>query len=588
MSGKPSSSTLTTMGELSLNPPDGDKKSHTAVVDLVRKYYPPDWENWEVNNLPSEKIFGSSISPEVEKKIRFALPTLELLQAVYPDAKDASERKFRDLKRRLLSWPFGRTLLYTPHNIMAQIHTKSQDTFMETVNKLKPHILSRQSAGERLKSDLEPSPTATTSPTSKKKRISKSPVQHETPKRTRSSTASPSPLSEQGEHLLSLLLEQQHRQNAMFEHIIKSNKRNENTIKKLEETITSHAEEPTTDEDPSKEPPGELDISFADSTQSGEEDEESGDIGRSVWAPMAETVSNERKDGSTSDAVEILRNQIAEAQRKLLEIQQNSACIAECPDNNTVDFAPAVTESQVKVVKADETLAKLGAECQRFCKDTWKNIRYSEVQKQFQATPVFTALKVNSHLALATPFWHSVSLLEKFDGTLAAISHGLLQQRKIFQDFCQNLSPELKSQINTELLGPDAKFRKTSDAILQFICGRRSEVISQRRQLYKAPNKAMNEVLHDIPPSGSHLFSEKELSELVKDQGGLHKLFPNKNKKVTNPKQSIPKQGQNNYKKPQAYRETFRKNNRRDERKPFKLQSTNNTKKVGKPSSRKF
>ncbi|KAJ2945674.1 hypothetical protein O0L34_g511 [Tuta absoluta] len=456
MNDKSSSSSVTTMGELSLNPPDGDIMSHSAVVDLVRKYYPPDWENWEVNNLSSEKIFGPSIRPEVEKKIRFALPTLELMQAVYPDAKDASERKFRDLKRRLLSWPFGRTLLYTPHNIMTQIHTKCQDVFMDTVNKLKPHILSRQSADERLKLNSGPSLAATTSPKPKKKRASKSPVQHETPKQVCSAPASPtSPLSEKGEHMLALLLEQQHRQNAMFEHIIESNKRHENTIKKLEEKIGSQTEEFSADEAPYKEPPDELNKSFADSTQSGEEDEETENIARSVWAPMSENVSVEHKAGGSSDAVEILRNQIADAQRKLLEIQQNSECMAECADN-TVDFTPAVIESQVKVVKADAALAKQGAECQRLGEDTWKNIRYSEVQKQFQATPIFSALKVNSHLALATPFWHSVSLLEKCDGTLAAISHGLLQQRKVFQDFCQNLSPELKSQINKELLGPDA------------------------------------------------------------------------------------------------------------------------------------
>ncbi|KAJ2937262.1 hypothetical protein O0L34_g19364 [Tuta absoluta] len=331
---------------------------------------------------------------------------------------------------------------------------------MDTVNKLKPHILSRQSADERLKLNSGPSLAATTSP-KPKKRVSKSPVQNETPKRVCSAPASPtSPLSEKGEHMLALLLEQQHRQNAMFEHIIESNKRHENTIKKLEEKIGSQTEEFSADKAPYKEPPDELNKSFADSTQSGEEDEETKNIARSVWAPMSENVSVEHKDGGSPDAVEILRNQIADAQRKLLEIQQNSECMAECADN-TVDFTPAVIESQVKVVKADAALAKQGAECQRLGEDTWKNIRYSEVQKQFQATPVFTALKVNSHLALATPFWHSVSLLEKFDGTLAAISHGLLQQRKVFQDFCQNLSPELKSQINKELLGTDAKFRKT-------------------------------------------------------------------------------------------------------------------------------
>lgn len=170
------------------------------------------------------------------------------------------------------------------------------------------------------------------------------------------------------------------------------------------------------------------------------------------------------------------------------------------------------------------------------------------MQKYFQATPVFTSLKVNPQLALATPFWHSVTILEKTDSTLAAITHGLLQQRQAFISACENLPLEVKKHLNDVVLEKGTEFRDTSDRLLQYTCGKRAEIIQQRRELYKASNKVINEILHDIPPSDTHLFSEEKLAEVVKDQGGPQKMFPPKFKKVykKKPTSSTPK----NYKRP--------------------------------------
>ncbi|CAH0398623.1 unnamed protein product [Chilo suppressalis] len=569
MDATASCSKTMTMGELSSLVPEGDERRFKTVLELVRKYYPPGWEKWEIQNHSFENLFGGSMSPEIEKKIRFALPTVELIQAIYPDSPNASERSFRDLKRRLLNWSFGRALLYSPHNIMEKIHYKSHNVFMDTVAKLKPLILSRQSAFERLQGFKRTSTSTerSISPQARTKRIrSPSPTQTDPPKRH---CPTPPALSAKSEDLLSLLLEQQVRQNKMFERIVQLSQNQEEKMSKIEMKLEHRSPDSA---------PEDLNVSFADSTYSenfqdeDDEEAESNATPPNIWTPIKSNDADENKGAQISQE-ESLRIQIIDAQRKLLELQKENPQPQTTETN--IDFSPLVVESQVKIAKADPELAKQGSRCQRLGEDTWKNIRYADVQKQFQATPVFTSLKVNSHLALATPFWHSVSILERIDSTLAAISHGLLQQRKHFEECCQNLSPELKSQANKELLGPESKFKKTSDALLQYTCGKRSEIIHQRRQLYKASNKALNEILHDIPPSDTHLFSEKSLSEVVKDHGGPHKMFPAKSRKPSKNKQTASSRNFHNNRKNFTNKEPFRGNTRRDNRKTTKPQYNN-------------
>ncbi|KOB67695.1 Fat-like cadherin-related tumor suppressor-like protein [Operophtera brumata] len=143
----------------------------------------------------------------------------------------------------------------------------------------------------------------------------------------------------------------------------------------------------------------------------------------------------------------------------------------------------------------DPILAQQGTDCQRLGTDTWKNIRYSEVQKQFQATPTFSALKVNNLFAGITPNWTSVALLEKMDLILGAITNGLLQQRKIFENLCDELPQDFKQRVGQEFLASNSKFRINSDALLQYVCGRRAEVLQQMRHTFKVKNKAFHEIM---------------------------------------------------------------------------------------------
>lgn len=131
--------------------------------------------------------------------------------------------------------------------------------------------------------------------------------------------------------------------------------------------------------------------------------------------------------------------QIADAQRRLAEITNTKNC-----DSFECDFSPKTTEAEPKLAKADPLIADQGRKCQRLGDEGWKNVRYADVQKILHATPVFGHLKVNSILATNTPSWTSLGQLEKTDLTLGAITHGLLLQRKAFQDTCKGLNPSTK------------------------------------------------------------------------------------------------------------------------------------------------
>lgn len=199
----------------------------------------------------------------------------------------------------------------------------------------------------------------------------------------------------------------------------------------------------------------------------------------------------------------------------ITEPQQNEDLDGQDVDKEPLqDFNPGTKETEAKVTKADDVLVKQGVDCQRFNSENWQHIRYSEVQKQFQASPAFTALKVNSNLATVTPSWQLVSVLEKMDLCLGAVTHGLLQQRRTFQLIYEDAPAPVKAHISKKFLDSQSEFRKCSDSLLQYACGKRAEVIQQRRALYKPQNKILSDLLHAIPPSETCLFAEPNFRSL--------------------------------------------------------------------------
>nr|CAH7762575.1 unnamed protein product [Callosobruchus chinensis] len=186
-----------------------------------------------------------------------------------------------------------------------------------------------------------------------------------------------------------------------------------------------------------------------------------------------------------------------------------------------LEFEPATKEAEPSIPRAEAKIAEVGAKCQRLNSSDWNKLRYSEVQKQLHAAPVFTPLKINPQLAAITPSWCSSEHLVKADYTLGTITLGLLVQRREFEKGINQIlsvirTPEHHEGIKKYLPSSEAKFRQISDQLLQYTCGRRAEIFETRRKLYYVAAGFLSESLHSIPPSATHLFAEDQLSETLK------------------------------------------------------------------------
>lgn len=523
--------TLVTMGSLASVYPE-EKAQFKAVIASLDKYYPEGWRDWQVYNYSFHELFGSNQVPSsVDVKLRFAIPTIDVALAFDPATKSLSERSYRSIRATIIKWPLGRALIYSPHVVMEKIHGPSYSLFMNTVAALKPKLLKRSEATIEL-DNLR----------GKKRSIEMEEVEAHLPKR---SAASPTPSIEhprppsQGseEHLLASVLSQQA---SFFNTMLKlQSEQNENVKMLIQKSAT-----PNREDSPSR-----------------AEDE----LNRSFESQPDSTISeviNPSKHAKEAD----LRARIAEAQRQLVDLQESEDSDTE----TTFDFMPTTVAQEPKIAKADPIALEHALKCQKFRDSEWRNIRYAETQKQFQASPAFSALKPNNLLAGVAPEWKSSAILERFDLVLGAITNGLLQQRLIFQNLLDSLPKEMKKKVGKDFVAADSNFRKSSDALVQYVCGRRAEVLQQRRDIYKPQNKALKNILHDIPPSETYLFEETAFAEAVKEQGGIHKFFPAKKRHTTPAKASRSQtnhshtsKGRNNFRQNSQYRNHDSRNTKR-------------------------
>nr|CAI5824390.1 unnamed protein product [Callosobruchus analis] len=111
------------------------------------------------------------------------------------------------------------------------------------------------------------------------------------------------------------------------------------------------------------------------------------------------------------------------------------------------------------------------------------------------------ALKVNTQLS-RFPHSSAQEHLVKFDTALGTIIHGLLLQREAFVEALVALTtedPSIKANIQEKLLADNAKFKSLSDDLLQCACGRRAEVIEQRRSHFRPRDKQLHTYSRYIP-----------------------------------------------------------------------------------------
>ncbi len=116
---------------------------------------------------------------------------------------------------------------------------------------------------------------------------------------------------------------------------------------------------------------------------------------------------------------------------------------------------------------------------------------------------------------------------------LAGLSNAVLEQKELLKNNLQsivdwayadptNFNPSSLFEKFSVLFGSDSSISKNLDQSLQIICGKRADLIENRREriLSEIPIKNVQAALRKIPPSINHLFAKNNLDPLIQSLGG--------------------------------------------------------------------
>nr|CAH7716821.1 unnamed protein product [Callosobruchus chinensis] len=196
--------------------------------------------------------------------------------------------------------------------------------------------------------------------------------------------------------------------------------------------------------------------------------------------------------------------------------------LAEMEEEDTeIDFRPLTKEQEPPIPTVKPNILQQGRECQRLGTSSFNRIRYADVHKKLHASPVFSSLKVNPQLP-PTLYLNQLQVqLAKSDSCLGTILHGMLLQREAFSNTINEIvrkHPGTRSDILKSLVR-EGDFRQLSDDLIQYVCGRRAEIIDQRRKIFRPKNDYAASLLEKIPPSDTHLFDDQLFDEFHKQHG---------------------------------------------------------------------
>lgn len=466
--------------------------------DAVLPFMPPEWKDWQIEDINIRELVGDPPDPKIINKLRYAIPTADIAAAF--KLKELSEKTYKSIKLKMLDWPFTSALIYAPFALAAKIHGKNVENLLNVVRAMKPHLLSREETDGLLRGRPPGH--------GQKRSASRSPAR--TKKLKTPSTGEIDPVAaaiqKQSEMFSALMTQMMATTNNTAERVIEA-------VNSIKETPNQTA-----------------DTNIADSTYSDIE------------------VESEHDDEEGQDC------QIKSPEAPASATHDREEAIA------SLCFDTMTTEAEPPIPMASADMVAKGAKCQRLGSDTWNNLRYKEAEKTLQGTPVFTALKVNPQLSNITPKWCNPEILLKIDKTLGVLTHALLLERQALEDGLQQVAREVKdplviSSIQQNVLSKESNYRRISDQALQYACGRRAEIIAARRSYYSPSDKARDAVMQSIPPSTTHLFDETTLTETLKQYGGYDNFFPGRKydpKKPTQFRKGTAAVSSNRYKQPRG------------------------------------
>nr|XP_049697356.1 uncharacterized protein LOC126054753 [Helicoverpa armigera] len=98
------------------------------VKVLAQEHLPDGWTNWEVTTATKEEVFGEKVDPNILNKLVVALPTVGLVRAFIPEADHLSEKRYREIRHKILDWAFTRALIIGPPAISNRIRGSAART----------------------------------------------------------------------------------------------------------------------------------------------------------------------------------------------------------------------------------------------------------------------------------------------------------------------------------------------------------------------------------------------------------------------------------------------------------------------------
>lgn len=473
----------TTLGALFDDPVED--KFLESVKSIIEDCYPAGWRNWTVTHPPP---LDASVD---RNRLKFAIPTLRLVQAFQPGKKHISERQYKNMKATLFAWPLGQALLFAPASFATALRGSSElfESFLANLQAIKPQILSCAEVNAALERESKKRPSTTTqvmASGSSASSMVQTPLIDNDDSPSYESLSPPRPSTVQ--LVRSQLQPIDNRLNAFerkFELL-------QNEMRSLVEAL--HVQQQQTE------------LASAD------------DIEMSDYEDYSQSEND--ADSVTAQVPNHLDYWDDVAPKKASEQKQCEAAGFEAPN-----FDPMTVTQEPDVPDPPDVLRDQLIACQRLGQAGWNRVRYSEVEPQLKRSGVFQPLLVNNQLMS----YHSRSRdfkLRQEERLLGIISYGLLAQRHEFQQACKQLIdalPATTALVTQKFTAPSASFRLSSDSVLQYVCGKRAEIIAERQRLLTPPDPIIQQQLSAIPPSTTHLFDEDRLAK-------CNLVFPQKSK----------------------------------------------------------
>lgn len=132
-------------------------------------FLPEGWEDWRVREDVSVDLDSATLN-----KLRFCLPATEIAKAFDPSASSLKDKPYRDMKVKMLSWPFCLGLVLGPPSLALQIRGSALhcELVAHATNGIKHLLLTRNEASRALGQVSDSETDKSIEPASTRKRIS--------------------------------------------------------------------------------------------------------------------------------------------------------------------------------------------------------------------------------------------------------------------------------------------------------------------------------------------------------------------------------------------------------------------------------